>query len=213
MLTFDFQKYNMYLALVIHLAGFSAALVTGKHLYEYRLFPIIKNLLVTLTCTALLTFGVSIIGSILMINYGPSLSTCTLIAYNMCVAPLTFTVLTTCLAIDRFYITKEKVPNVRRIQFWNILTIIATVLFGHIPIILSFVEKPIPFVAQCAAFERDQPGNWYGLGVASIIFISWLITACYTFKLKRIFKNSVTNRYSQKIPDNVMKIGMFFDLK
>ena len=71
------------------------------------------------------------------------------------------------------------------------------------------MEKPIPFVAQCAAFERDQPGNWYGLGVASIIFISWLITACYTFKLKRIFKNSVTNRYSQKIPDNVMKIGMF----
>ena len=101
------QKYNMYLALAIHLAGFLAALVTGKHLYGYRLFPIIKNLLGTLTCINILTNGVSIIGSILLLNFGQSLSTCTLAIYNMSVAPLTSTVLMACLAIDRFYMTKE----------------------------------------------------------------------------------------------------------
>ena len=67
------QKYNMYLALAIHLAGFLAAVVTGKHLYGYRLFPIIKNLLGTLTCINILTNGVSIIGSILLLNFGQSL--------------------------------------------------------------------------------------------------------------------------------------------
>ena len=198
----------MYLSLAVHLTGFSAAVVTGKHLYGYRLFPIIKCLLVTLTCTALLTNGVSIVGSILMLNFGQSLSTCTLITYNISVAPLTSTVVLACLAIDRFYMTKKKVPNVRKIQFWNMVTIVATALIGHTPIILSVLEKPIPFVAQCAGFNDDQPDFWYGLGVASIIFISWVITACYTVKLKRIFKKSLKkNRYSHQIPDNVMKIG------
>ena len=102
---------------------------------------------------------------------------------------------------------KKKVPNVRKIQTWNMLAIILTALFGHIPIVLSVLEKPIPFVAQCAGIKDDQPDNWYGLGVASIIFVSWVITACYTFKLKRIFKNSMKNRYSRKIPNNLMKIG------
>ena len=127
----------------------------------------------------------------------------------MSVAPLTSTVLMACLAIDRFYMAKKKVPNVRKIQSWNMLAIILTALFGHMPIVLSVLEKPIPipFVAQCAGFEDDQPDNWYGLGVASIIFVSWVITACYTFKLKRIFKNSMKNRYSRKIPNNLMKIG------
>ena len=203
------QKYNMYLALTIHLTGFLAALITGKHLYRYRLFPIIKSLLVTLTCTALFTNGVSIIGSILLINFGQSLSTCTIAIYNMSVAPLTSTVLMACLAIDRFYMAKKKVPNVRKIQSWNMLAIILTALFGHMPIVLSVLERPIPFVAQCAGFEDDQPDNWFGFGVASIIFVSWVITACYTFKLKRIFKNSMKNRYSRKIPNNLMKIGKF----
>ena len=201
------QKYNMYLALAIHLAGFLAAVVTGKHLYGYRLFPIIKNLLGTLTCINILTNGVSIIGSILLLNFGLSLSTCTLAIYNMSVAPLTSTVLMACLAIDRFYMTKEKVPNVRKIQCLNVFTIILTVLFGHIPLVLSVLEKPIPFVAQCAGFKDDQPDNWYGLGVAFIILISWVITAFYTFKLKRIIKDSPKNRYSKKIPNNMMKIG------
>ena len=197
----------MYLALAVHLTGFSAAVGTGKHLYGYRLFPIIKCLFGTLTLTALLTNGVSIIGSMLMLNFGQSLSTCTLAIYNMSVAPSSSTVLMACLAVDRFYITKKKVPNVRKMQFWNMLTIIATVLIGHIPIVLSVLEKPIPFVAQCAGFEYDQPDNWYGLGVAGIVFVSWVITAYYTFKLKRIMKNIVKNKYSHKIPDNVMKIG------
>ena len=202
-----FQRYNMYLSLAVHLTGFSAAVVTGKHLYGYRLFPIIKCLLVTLTCTALLTNGVSIVGSILMLNFGQSLSTCTLITYNISVAPLTSTVVLACLAIDRFYMTKKKVPNVRKIQFWNMVTIVSTALLGHTPIILSVLEKPIPLVAKCAGFDYDQPDKWYGLLVASIIFVLCVITACYTFKLKRIFKNSLKNRYSRKIPDNVMKIG------
>ena len=203
-----FERYNIYFSLAINLTGFSAAVVTGKHLYGYRLFPIIKCLLGTLTCIALLTSGVSIIGSILMLNFGQTLNTCTLVSYNTTVAPLTYTVLIACLAIDRFYMTKNNVPNVRKIQFWNMVTIVATALIGHTPIILSVLEKPIPFVAQCAGFDDDQPDNWYGLLMSSIIFVSWVITACYTFKLKRIFKNSLKkNRYSHQIPDNVMKIG------
>ena len=203
-----FEMYNMYLSLAINLTGFSAAVVTGKQLYRYRLFPIIKRLLGSLTCIALLTSGVSIIGSILMLNFGQSLNTCTLVIYNTTVAPLTNTVLIACLAIDRFYMTNKKVPNVRKIQFWNMVTIVTTALIGHTPIILSVLEKPIPFVAQCAGFDDDQPDNWYGLLMSSIIFVSWVITACYTFKLKRIFKNSLKkNRYSHQIPDNVMKIG------
>ena len=85
--------------------------------------------------------------------------------------------------------------------------IIATILVGHVPIVLSFLEKPIPFVAQCAGFEGDQPNSWYGLVMASIVIVSMVITACYTFKLKGILKKSVKNRYSHQIPDNMMKIG------
>ena len=197
----------MYLALAIHLTGFSAALVTGKRLYGYRLFPIIKWLLGTLTCTAALSYGVSIIGSVLMLNLGQSLSTCTLFVYNMSVAHLTTHSLVTCLAINRFYISKKKVPNVRKMLCWNTLTIIATFLIGHIPIVLSGLGKPIPFVAQCARFEDDQLDNWYGLVAASILFISSMVTVAYTFKLKRIMKKSVKNRYSHQITDNMMKIG------
>ena len=200
------QRYNMYLALAIHLTGFFAAVVTGRYLYNYRLFPIIKWLLRTLTCAAIMSYGVSIIGSVLMLSFGQSLSTCTLFVYNMSYA-LTIHILVTCLAIDRYYILGKKVPNVRKLLMWNMVTIIATILVGHVPIVLSFLEKPIPFVAQCAGFKDDQPDNWYGLGVAFIILVSWVITAFYTFKLKRIIKDSPKNRYSKKIPNNMMKIG------
>ena len=200
------QRYNMYLALAIHLTGFFAAVVTGRYLYNYRLFPIIKWLLRTLTCAAIMSYGVSIIGSVLMLSFGQSLSTCTLFVYNMSYA-LTIHILVTCLAIDRYYILGKKVPNVRKLLMWNMVTIIATILVGHVPIVLSFLEKPIPFVAQCAGFEGDQPNSWYGLVMASIVIVSMVITACYTFKLKGILKKSVKNRYSHQIPDNMMKIG------
>ena len=207
MATIYFQRYNMYLALAIHLAGLSAAVVTGKHLYGYRLFPIIKWHLGTLTCTAVLSYGVSIIGSILMLNLGPLLSTCTLFVYNVSVGYLTTHSLVTCLTINRFYITKQKVPNVRKMQIWSMWGTIAPFIVGHIPIILSVLGKPIPFVAQCARIEDDQPDIWFGLVVAGILFISWVVTACFTLKLKRILKKSVKNRYSHQIPDNMMKIG------
>ena len=207
MATVYLQRYNMYFALAIHLTGFLAAVVTGRYLHGYRLFPIIKWLLGALTCAAVMSYGVSIIGSVLMLNLGQSLSTCTLFVYNTSVAHLTTHSLEMCLAINRFYITKKKVPNVRKMQCWNTLTLIAAFLAGHVPIILSVLGKPIPFVAQCAGFEDDQPDNWYGLLGASILIISWVTTACYTFKIKRIMKKSVKNRYSHQIPDNVMKIG------
>ena len=207
MATVYLQRYNMYFALAIHLTGFLAAVVTGRYLHGYRLFPIIKWLLGTLTCAAVMSYGVSIIGSVLMLSFGQSLTTCTLFVYNMSVAILMTHSLEMCLAVNRFYISEKKVPNVRKMLWWNTLTIIATFLVGHVPILLSVLGKPIPFVAQCAGFEDDQPDNWYGLVVASILFISWVVTACFTFKLKRILNKSAKSRYSHQIPDNMMKIG------
>ena len=142
-----------------------------------------------------------------MLSFGQSLTTCTLFVYNMSVAILMTHCLEMCLAVNRFYISEKKVPNVRKMLRWNTLTIMGTFLVGHVPILLSVLGKPIPFVAQCAGFEDDQPDNWYGLVVASILFISWVVTACFTFKLKRIMNKSVKSRYSHQIPDNMMKIG------
>ena len=128
----DFTPSHLCSALIVHLIGFVSALITAKKLYNRRLFPIIKCLLATTTGITLLTFGVSVIGSILMLIWGQSLSTCTLSIYNMSVAPLTLTMLTACLAIDRFYITESKVPNVRKMQCWNLVSIIGNVQFTFV---------------------------------------------------------------------------------
>ena len=120
-------EYHWYFSLIVHIFGFLIAVVTGKQLREFRLFPIFKYLLGTLIGTSLFTYGVSVIGSILMIMFGQSLTTCTLYIYNTSVAPFTMTVATACLAIDRHYITKEKVPNVKRMMWGNIAAIIITV--------------------------------------------------------------------------------------
>ena len=128
----DFTPSHLFAALVVLLIGFVSALVTAKKLYNRRLFPIIKCLLATTTGITLLTFGVSVIGCILMLIWGQSLSTCTLYIYNMSVAPLTLTMLTACLAIDRFYITESKVPNVRKMQCWNLVSIIGNVQFTFV---------------------------------------------------------------------------------
>ena len=216
-------EYHWYFSLVVHIFGFLIALITGKQLREFRLFPIFKYLLGTLIGTSLFTYGVSVIGSILMVILGQSLSTCTVFIYNMAVAPFTLTVVTACLAFDRYWITKKKVPNVRKLLWSNMIVIILTVLFCHFPILLSILQRPLPIVAECASLKLDLPNcpeKWYGWALGGLISTSWIATCVYSCKLKTLIKSMKTEAeakenptlrqnaemFSRKIPNNIMYI-------
>ena len=217
------SEYHWYFSLIVHIFGFLIAVVTGKQLREFRLFPIFKYLLGTLIGTSLFTYGVSVIGSILMIILGQSLTTCTVFIYNMAVAPFTLTVVTACLALDRYWITKKKVPNVRKLLWSNMIVIIPTVVFCHFPILLSILQRPLPIVAECASLKLDLPNcpeKWYGWALGGLISTSWIATCVYSCKLKTLIKSMKTEAeakenptlkqnvemFSRRIPNNVMYI-------
>ena len=76
-------------------------------------------------------------------------------------------------------------------------------------------------MAQCADLDNQTKSSWYGLSFAGLNCFLWTITVGYTFKLKKILRTmktfslniqAHTKKYSQKIPDNVMKICYAYSL-
>ena len=210
-----FEDYYAYIALIVHFLGVLAGCLTTRILNGMieegvRIFPIIQNILKIAANVGELTHAVSFIGSLVMGITGKGLTTCTLFAYNALVYPSALSCLTLRLAMNRFYIAKEKVPNLKSMETANSATLTVTVLVSNTFVVLSMVGTPIPFVADCARTDSnpfpDVP-HWYGLVLGSILICAWVATCCYTVKLeKEVQKQSITKRMSSKIPKNIYRV-------